>query len=140
MVPFNPTIFNILTHFWTKDMGQIVMLLGNILGAHSWMLVASPHFLNLIYIPNFVHHHVWPRLLHCAHIVSSHYLSIISNPNFVHYCHVWPKFLQELVCCDSNWLSFKVVMNPKFKIYLFLHFDEPITNKILKVWAHPPPK
>jgi hypothetical protein len=29
----------------------------------SWVQVTPPHYLNRMSIPNFVHHHFWPRLL-----------------------------------------------------------------------------
>jgi hypothetical protein len=32
---FSPTIYKTSAHFWTKDMSQIVMLLWNMLCAHS---------------------------------------------------------------------------------------------------------
>ncbi len=31
--PLNPPIYNTSSHFWAKDMEEIVMLFGNILGA-----------------------------------------------------------------------------------------------------------
>ncbi len=53
-------------HFWSKDMGQTMVLLGNILGAHktcNLSATTSTHCSKRNYIPNFVRHHFWPRLL-----------------------------------------------------------------------------
>jgi hypothetical protein len=56
-------MYNISSHFWVKDMGQIVMILENILGVYFWVHVVSPHCLSIISIHNFVLQHFWSRLL-----------------------------------------------------------------------------
>jgi hypothetical protein len=50
-------------HFWAKDIGQIVVLLENILGVYVWLHVAPCHCLSKISILNLLHHHFWSRLL-----------------------------------------------------------------------------
>ncbi len=61
-VSLQSPIYNTRTNFCTKDMGEIVLILFQRILLKQVHL-ASSHYLSKIYIPNFVHHHIWPRTL-----------------------------------------------------------------------------
>jgi hypothetical protein len=64
---FSSAICNTNPYFLTRNMAQNAVLLGNLI---SWVYILAcvsscmlPHWLSKIFIPNFVYHHFWPKLL-----------------------------------------------------------------------------
>jgi hypothetical protein len=83
---FSSSMYNSSSpHFWAKDMGQNVMLLGNILSEHSWGHLAPLHLLIKFFILNLVHHQIF---FHLA-LFPPHYLLLTHAQFTILYIYIY---------------------------------------------------